>query len=105
MRDMWLFGGIERVAKKRFVVALIGAVGERRDQTTLQGFLSLWLIFDHFQDYSSESRLNSLEEEVCVWGLPPSHLHFVIPKGGGGVGGLPPPPTSPSFRQVITKNH
>ena len=43
VRDIWLFGGIERVAKKRFVVALIGDVGERRDKTTLQGLIKKFI--------------------------------------------------------------
>ena len=35
MKQVWLFGGIERVSKERFVVALTGDVGEKRDKATL----------------------------------------------------------------------
>lgn len=35
LSQIWLFGGIERISKKRFVVALTGDVGERRDRATL----------------------------------------------------------------------
>ena len=35
LNQIWLFGGIERVSKKRFVVALTGDIGERRDKATL----------------------------------------------------------------------
>ena len=35
LKDIWLFGGVERISKKRFVVALTGEVGERRDRATL----------------------------------------------------------------------
>ena len=33
--SIWLFGGIERVSKKRFVVPLTGDRGENRDRATL----------------------------------------------------------------------
>ena len=35
VKQVWLFGGIERVSKERFVVALTGDVGEKRDMATL----------------------------------------------------------------------
>ena len=35
LAQIWVFGGIERVTKKKFVVPLVGAVGERRDAATL----------------------------------------------------------------------
>ena len=35
LNDIWLFGGIERVAKKRFVVALTGEIEEKRNKETL----------------------------------------------------------------------
>ena len=35
LKDIWLFGGVERISKKRFVVALTGEVGERRERATL----------------------------------------------------------------------
>ena len=35
MNDIWLFGGIEKVTKKRFVVALTGEIEEKRDKETL----------------------------------------------------------------------
>ena len=35
MNDIWLFGGIERITKKRFVVALTGEIEEKRNKETL----------------------------------------------------------------------
>ena len=35
LSQIWVFGGIERVSKKKFVVPLIGPVGEKRDAGTL----------------------------------------------------------------------
>jgi len=34
-KQIWLFGGIERVSKRRFVVPLTGSVGHKRNKETL----------------------------------------------------------------------
>ena len=35
LKQLWLFGGIERLNKQRFVVALNGPIGDKRNSTTL----------------------------------------------------------------------
>ena len=45
MKQVWLFGGIERVSKQRFVVALTGDVGKKRDKATLVPLIKKYIKF------------------------------------------------------------
>ncbi|RUS79722.1 hypothetical protein EGW08_012530 [Elysia chlorotica] len=44
LSQIWLFGGIERQSKKRFVVPLTGDVGEKRDKATLIPLIQKYIL-------------------------------------------------------------
>ena len=44
LNQVWLFGGVERISKKRFVIALTGDVGEKRDKATLIPLIQKYIL-------------------------------------------------------------
>ena len=44
LNQVWLFGGVERISKKRFVIALTGDIGEERDKATLIPLIEKYIL-------------------------------------------------------------
>ena len=44
LKQIWLFGGIERVSKRRFVVASTGEIEEKRDKATLVPLIQRYIL-------------------------------------------------------------
>ncbi|GFN83903.1 hypothetical protein PoB_001040900 [Plakobranchus ocellatus] len=70
LKQIWLFGGIERASKKQFVVALTGKVSEQRDRATLMPLIEKYIIkgsiiySDSWGAYSKLKELNYNHNQI-----------------------------------------